>query len=84
MITVPFTTSRTRRRPFWELDRLVMPRFTRDVDELRQQLPDIREILAANPIRGELTEDDRRFLRHVGPPGGAEEPVSASPATWDF
>lgn len=53
MISVPFLTRRGEaiRRAQWRLpDRIVTPRFTRDVDELRTWTMDIRRILSDNPI----------------------------------
>lgn len=83
MLRVTFTTSRGRSRisPARRVpvDRIVTPRFTRDVDELRTWSMDIRSILADNALRDSLAEADQAFLATadagivrdvaVGPPG---------------
>ena len=66
-IRVPFST-----RPLAPLrprsDRLVMPRFSRDTDELRTWLMDIRAVLTDNPIRDRLEPGDGEALRRaMGP-----------------
>ena len=42
-------------------DRIVTPRFTKDVDELRTYRMDIRQILSDNAIKDMLAEEDRKF-----------------------
>lgn len=46
-------------------DRIVTPRFTKDVDELRTWIMDIRQVLSDNAIRDMLAEEDGKFLRAV-------------------
>jgi len=46
-------------------DRIVTPRFTKDVDELRTWSMDIRQILSDNAIKAMLAEEDGKFLRAV-------------------
>jgi len=43
-------------------DRIVTPRFTKDVDELRTYRMDIRQILSDNAIKDMLAEEDRKFI----------------------
>ncbi len=45
------------------LDRIVTPRFTKDVDELRTWIMDIRQVLSDNAIKDMLAEEDGKFLR---------------------
>jgi len=44
------------------LDRIVTPRFTKDVDELRTYVMDIRQVLSDNAIKDLLAEEDTKFL----------------------
>lgn len=46
-------------------DRIVTPRFTKDVDELRTWIMDIRQVLSDNAIKDMLAEEDGKFLRAV-------------------
>jgi hypothetical protein len=46
-------------------DRIATPRFTKDVDELRTWVMDIRQILSDNAIKDMLAEEDGKFLRAV-------------------
>lgn len=46
-------------------DRIVTPRFTKDVDELRTWIMDIRQVLSDNAIKDMLAEEDSKFLRAV-------------------
>lgn len=46
-------------------DRIVTPRFTKDVDELRTYYIDIRQVLSDNSIKDMLAEEDRKFLAAV-------------------
>ena len=65
MITIPFRTPRLH--PVFRVpDRIVLPRFTRDVEELRTWNMDIRQILADNAI---LDRDkiEQAQLRSVEP-----------------
>jgi len=47
------------------LDRIATSRFTKDVDELRTYVMDIRQILSDNAIKDMLAEEDRKFIRAV-------------------
>ncbi len=46
-------------------DRIVTPRFTKDVDELRTWIMDIRQVLSDNAIKDMLAEEDGKFTRAV-------------------
>lgn len=46
-------------------DRIVTPRFTKDVDELRTWVMDIRQVLSDNAIKDMLAEEDAKFLTAV-------------------
>lgn len=46
-------------------DRIITPRFTKDVDELRTWHMDIRQILSDNAIKDMLATEDGRFLSSV-------------------
>ena len=46
-------------------DRIVTPRFTKDVDELRTWHMDIRQILSDNAIKDMLAEEDGKFISAV-------------------
>ena len=46
-------------------DRVVTPRFTKDVDELRTWVMDIRQVLSDNAIKDMLAEEDSKFLSAV-------------------
>jgi hypothetical protein len=66
-ITVPFGTSPTGvyiRGPKYRVnfDRIMSPRFTKDVDELRTYTMDIRQILSDNSIKDMLAEEDTKFI----------------------
>lgn len=47
------------------LDRIVTPRFTKDVDELRTWVMDIRQVLSDNAIKDMLAEEDGKFIAAV-------------------
>ena len=47
------------------MDRIVTPRFTKDVDELRTWIMDIRQVLSDNAIKDMLAEEDGKFLSAV-------------------
>ena len=47
------------------LDRIVTPRFTKDVDELRTWIMDIRQVLSDNAIKDMLAEEDGKFITAV-------------------
>jgi len=46
-------------------DRIVTPRFTKDIDELRTWVMDIRQVLSDNAIKDMLAEEDSKFLTAV-------------------
>jgi hypothetical protein len=46
-------------------DRITTPRFTKDVDELRTWIMDIRQVLSDNAIKDMLAEEDSKFIRAV-------------------
>lgn len=46
-------------------DRIATPRFTKDVDELRTWIMDLRQVLSDNAIKDMLAEEDGKFLRAV-------------------
>lgn len=46
-------------------DRIATPRFTKDVDELRTWIMDIRQVLSDNAIKDILAEEDGKFLRTI-------------------
>lgn len=46
-------------------DRIVTPRFTKDVDELRTWVMDIRQVLSDNAIKDMLAEEDSKFIQAV-------------------
>ena len=69
-VTIPFATLPTNlyiRGPRYRVtfDRIVTPRFTKDVDELRTWIMDIRQVLSDNAIKDMLAEEDGKFLRAV-------------------
>lgn len=69
-ISIPFATLPTNlyiRGPRYrvQFDRIATPRFTKDVDELRTWIMDIRQVLSDNAIKDMLAEEDGKFLRAV-------------------
>jgi hypothetical protein len=69
-ISIPFATLPTNlyiRGPRYRVmfDRIVTPRFTKDVDELRTWIMDIRQVLSDNAIKDMLAEEDGKFIRAV-------------------
>lgn len=69
-VSIPFATLPTNlyiRGPRYRVmfDRIVTTRFTKDVDELRTWIMDIRQILSDNAIKDMLAEEDGKFLRAV-------------------
>lgn len=46
-------------------DRIVTPRFMKDVDELRTYVMDIRQVLSDNALKDMLTEEDGKFINAV-------------------
>jgi len=69
-ISIPFATLPTNlyiRGPRYRVmfDRIATPRFTKDVDELRTWIMDIRQVLSDNAIKDMLAEEDGKFIRAV-------------------
>jgi len=69
-ISIPFATLPVNlyiRGPRYRVmfDRIVTPRFTKDVDELRTWVMDIRQVLSDNAIKDMLAEEDGKFIRAV-------------------
>jgi hypothetical protein len=69
-ISIPFATLPTNlyiRGPRYRVmfDRISTPRFTKDVDELRTWIMDIRQVLSDNAIKDMLAEEDGKFIRAV-------------------
>lgn len=69
-ISIPFATLPTSvyiRGPRYRVmfDRIVTPRFTKDVDELRTWVMDIRQVLSDNAIKDMLAEEDAKFIEAV-------------------
>lgn len=46
-------------------DRIVTPRFVKDVDELRTWVMDIRQVLSDNALKDALAEEDSKFITAV-------------------
>jgi hypothetical protein len=66
-ISIPFATLPTNvyiRGPRYRVafDRIVTPRFTKDVDELRTWIMDIRQVLSDNAIKDMLAEEDSKLI----------------------
>tara|TARA_Y100001938_G_scaffold120883_1_gene168023 strand:- start:13030 stop:13956 length:927 start_codon:yes stop_codon:yes gene_type:complete len=75
-ISIPFATLPMNlyiRGPRYRVmfDRIVTPRFTKDVDELRTYSMDIRQVLSDNAIKDMLAEEDSKFLTAVDSAIGA-------------
>lgn len=69
-LSIPFATLPTNfyiRGPRYRVlfDRIVTPRFTKDVDELRTWVMDIRQVLSDNAIKDMLAEEDNKFISAV-------------------
>lgn len=69
-ISIPFATLPTNlyiRGPRYRVmfDRIATPRFTKDVDELRTWIMDIRQVLSDNAIKDMLAEEDGKFTKAV-------------------
>ena len=82
-ISVPFATLPQNvyiRGPRYRVHfhRIVSPRFTKDVDELRTYSMDIRQVLSDNAIKDMLAEEDGKFIAAVDSCVGA---AGSSPAT---
>jgi len=80
-ISIPFATLPVNvyiRGPRYRVmfDRIVTPRFTKDVDELRTWVMDIRQVLSDNAIKDMLAEEDSKFITAVNAVMiGADTPV---------
>ena len=57
------------------MDRIATPRFTKDVDELRTWIMDIRQVLSDNAIKDMLAEEDGKFITAV------DTALSSTPGT---
>ncbi len=69
-ISIPFATLPINvyiRGPRYRVmfDRIVTPRFVKDIDELRTWQMDIRQVLSDNAIKDMLAEEDSKFLTAV-------------------
>jgi len=69
-ISIPFATLGFNvyiRGPRYRVmfDRIVTPRFVKDVDELRTWVMDIRQVLSDNAIKDMLAEEDSKFIAAV-------------------
>lgn len=69
-ISIPFATLPMNvyirgQRYLVHLSRIVTPRFTKDVDELRTYVMDIRQILSDNAIKDIASEEDTKFIGAV-------------------
>lgn len=69
-VSIPFGTLPTNvyiRGPRYRVmfDRVVTPRFVKDVDELRTWVMDIRQVLSDNSIKDMLAEEDSKFISAV-------------------
>lgn len=69
-ISIPFATLPINvyiRGPRYrvQFDRIVTPRFVKDIDELRTWQMDIRQVLSDNAIKDMLAEEDSKFLTAV-------------------
>lgn len=86
-ISVPFATlpmNRYIRGPRYRVmfDRVMTPRFTKDVDELRTWHMDIRQVLSDNAIKDMLAEEDGKFIRVANQcMGGAQGATVAETGT---
>jgi hypothetical protein len=90
-VSIPFATLPTNlyiRGPRYKVtfDRIVTPRFTKDVDELRTWYMDIRQVLSDNAIKDMLAEEDGKFISAVdtalGGAAGTTVPTS-SVVQWE-
>jgi hypothetical protein len=69
-VSIPFATLPTNLyikgdRYKVTFDRIVTPKFTKDVDELRTWYMDIRQVLSDNAIKDMLAEEDGKFIAAV-------------------
>ena len=83
-ISIPFATLPINvyiRGPRYRVmfDRIVTPRFVKDIDELRTWQMDIRQVLSDNAIKDMLAEEDSKFLTAVNSAlVGADQTVPTS------
>jgi len=83
-ISIPFATLPINvyiRGPRYRVmfDRIVTPRFVKDIDELRTWQMDIRQVLSDNAIKDMLAEEDSKFLTAVNTAlVGADQTVPTS------
>ena len=90
-ISIPFATLPVNvyiRGPRYRVmfDRIVTPRFVKDVDELRTYVMDIRQVLSDNSIKDMLAEEDSKFIAAVnavmiGP--DTPVPYNGNVAQWE-
>jgi hypothetical protein len=85
-ISVPFATLPQNvyiRGPRYRVHfhRIVSPRFTKDVDELRTYSMDIRQVLSDNAIKDMLAEEDGKFIAAVDSAVGAADSLPATSGT---
>jgi len=69
-VSLPFATLPTNvyiRGPRYRVmfDRIVTPKFQKDIDELRTWQMDIRQVLSDNAVKDMLAEEDSKFLTAV-------------------
>lgn len=69
-VSIPFATLPMNvyiRGPRYRVmfDRIVTPRFVKDIDELRTWQMDIRQVLSDNAVKDMLAEEDSKFLTAV-------------------
>ena len=80
-VSLPFASLPTNvyiRGPRYRVafDRILTPRFVKDVDELRTWVMDIRQVLSDNAIKDMLAEEDGKFIAAVNNTMiGADTPV---------
>jgi hypothetical protein len=90
-ISIPFATLPINvyiRGPRYrvQFDRIVTPRFVKDIDELRTWQMDIRQVLSDNAIKDMLAEEDSKFLTAVNTAlGGAANAIvpTSGVAQWE-
>ena len=85
-VSVPYGTLPTNfyiRGPRYQVtfDRLVTPRFTKDVEELRTWVMDIRQVLSDNAIKDMLAEEDSKFISAMNSALIAQDSVTPTSGT---
>lgn len=65
-------------------DRILSPRFTKDVDELRTYTMDIRQVISDNAIKDMLAEEDTKFIQGVNSALVGQDSIvpASSKAQW--